>query len=239
MTWKKRIQRLGHRVGVHVTRWPPRTGVGWRRQGLLESLGVDVLFDVGACIGQYATEIRSWGYEGQIVSFEPSTTAFCELEVAAQNDHRWAVRHIGLGEALGQAELNVSEGLSSSSLLPMAQRYVDVAGDWYIGTEKIRIETLDSAAAEFLEPTTQVALKMDVQGYEMNVLRGGPEVLRRAVFVESEMLFVELYHGQARAEQLIDTFYDAGLRLAWFEPDGTDEQTGALLWGDGIFVRDT
>jgi hypothetical protein len=58
MTWKERIQQLVRRVGVNVTRYPPHTG--WRRQLLPEWLGVDILFDVGANVGQYAVEIRRW-----------------------------------------------------------------------------------------------------------------------------------------------------------------------------------
>ena len=226
---------------IHLTDSQVRqaASAGWRRNRLLEWLGVDVLFDVRANAGQYANGIRSLGYEGQIVSFEPVATAFGELEVAAKNDPRWAVRHMGLGKAPGEAEINVSASSQSSSFLPMAQRHLDVfKGTDYTGTERIRIEALDSASAEFLRASARAALKMDVQGYEMNVLRGGAEFLRRAVFVESELLFNELYHGQARVEQLIDTFYDAGLRLAWFEPVKTDTQTGALVFGDAIFVRD-
>jgi FkbM family methyltransferase len=240
MNWKGRIQQLGHRVGVHVDRWPPRSSsAGGRRQLLLEWLAVDVLFDVGANAGQYASAIRNWGYKGQIVSFEPVAAAFRELEVAAQNDPRWAVRHIGLGERGGEAEINVSAGTQASSVLPMAERHVDLfPQERYVGTERIRIETLDSASAEFLEPSACVAVKLDVQGYEMNVLRGGAELLRRASMVESEMDFVELYNGQAGFEQLVDILYEAGLRLASLEPGHVDTQTGALVWGDGIFVRD-
>jgi FkbM family methyltransferase len=240
VTWKGRVQSLGHRVGVHVARWPARDdGARLQRQRLLKSLSVEVLLDVGANVGQYATEIRNGGYEGQIVSFEPLAEAFRELQAAARNDPRWAARHVGLGATPGEADINISGHSDSSSILPMTRRYLDMSPDLrYLGTEKVRIETLDSASAEFLEPSARVAVKIDVQGYEMEVLRGGAELLRRAVFVESELNLVELYHGQAKFDQLLDTFYDAGLRLASFEPGNLETQVGALVWGNGIFVRD-
>jgi hypothetical protein len=42
----------------------------------------------------------------------------------------------------------------------------------YVGTEQIRIETLDSQAAEHLSPSSVVGLKLEVQGYEDEVLVG-------------------------------------------------------------------
>ncbi|MGH2956304.1 MAG: FkbM family methyltransferase [Solirubrobacterales bacterium] len=240
MGWREFVQGLGHRAGIHIDYWPPRNYLGLRRQRTLRWLGVDVLFDVGANVGQYATDVRKWGYEGQIVSLEPQAAAFHELEAAAQNDPQWTVRRMGLGDTAGQAEMNISPASPHSSLLSMGPRYLELAPELaYVGTETVRIETLDSVSAEFLKPSTRAALKLDVQGFEMNVLRGAPELLHRAVSIEAELLFSELYEGQAAAKELIDMFYDAGLRLAWLEPmpGSFDERTGTLDWADGMFVR--
>ena len=240
MGWKDFVQGLGHRVGVHLDHWPPRHYVGLRRQRALEWLGVDVLFDVGANVGDYAVDLRKWGYRGAIVSFEPQATPFNELEGAARKDPDWMVRPMALGETAGEAEINVSPGSVHSSFLSMAPRYLETApGAAYVGTETVPMETLDSVSAEFLSPSSGVGIKLDVQGYEMNVLRGGPELLRRAVFIEAELLFAELYDGQTEAKELIDLFYDAGLRLAWLEgaPWSFDRRTGVLDWADGVFVR--
>jgi FkbM family methyltransferase len=240
MGWKEFVQRLGHRVGVHIDHWPPRNYVGLRRQRMLEWLGVDLLFDVGANVGQYAIDVRKWGYEGEIVSFEPQSAVFRELEAAARDDPRWTVRQMALGETAGQAEINISPASFHSSFLAMAPRYLELAPRAaYVATETVPVETLDTVSAEFLKSSTRVGLKLDVQGYEMKVLRGGPELLRRAAFVEAELLFAELYEAQAEAKELIDTFYDAGLRLAWLEPMpwSFDQRTGALDWADGVFVR--
>jgi FkbM family methyltransferase len=245
MNWEERTKRLvqwlAHRIGVHLVRWPLDDAHA-RRQRLLKSLGVNILFDVGANFGGYAANVRKRGYEGQIVSFEPLAGPFRRLEAAAQKDPRWAVRRLGLGATPGEAEINVSASAGqwrASSMLPMTQRHIDAyPDDLPIGTERIRIETLDSVAAEFLEPSARVAMNIDVQGYEMEILRGGSELFSRAVLVETEMDLVELFHGQPGFQQLINAFYDAGFRLASFEPVDIDQETGATIWGDGIFVRD-
>jgi hypothetical protein len=124
------------------------------------------------------------------------------------------------------------------SLLPKAEQYLEIfPQERCVGTERIRIVTLETAAAEFLAPSARVGVKIDVQGYELEVARGARDLLNRAVFVECELLLAELYKGQARLDQLAATFYGAGLRLASFDRAGIDERTGAAMWGDGIFVR--
>lgn len=239
MTMKKRIQGMGHRAGVHLAPHSVGSDPNLRRQRLLEWLGVDLLLDVGANVGQYATVIREGGYTGQIASFEPQEAAYRELATAAASDPNWTARHCGLGVEAGEVQINTSASSGSSSILPMAQRHLEIAPQSkYVGTEIIRMETLDNAAKELLASSARVGLKMDVQGYEMEVLGGGSGVLRRAVFVESEMALVEIYRGGAAFEQLVSTFYDAGLRMASFQLEHIDHQTGAVTWGNGIFIRD-
>jgi hypothetical protein len=103
-----------------------------------------------------------------------------------------------------------------------------------------RVVTLDAAVAEFLTPSARARRGEDRRPgvRALEVARGGRDLLKRTVLVEGEPLLAELYKGQPRLDQLAETFYDAGLRLASFDPAGIDERTGAAMWGDGILVRD-
>jgi FkbM family methyltransferase len=236
---KDRIQGLAHRAGVHLASRSVRNDPNLRRQRILDWLEVDLLLDVGANIGQYASLIRQSGYVGRIVSFEPQENAYRELSAAAESDPNWTARHLGLGIRSGQATINSSAISGASSILRMTQRHLDIVPQSkYVGTETIRLERLDDAAEEFLTSGTRIGLKMDVQGYELEVLRGGSNVLQNSVFVESEMALGEIYKDGACFDQLVTLFYDAGLRMASFQPEHVDPQTGATTWGDGIFVRD-
>lgn len=235
---RARLQRLGHRAGVHVARRSARNDPSLRRALVLDWLGVDLLFDVGANVGQYGGEVRQSGYRGEIVSFEPQSGPFAELSRAAAGDPRWTVLNLGLGASRGEAEINLSPQSGASSLLPMGQRHLEMHPETsYVGTEKIRIEALDEQAAQYLEPSSVVGLKLDVQGYEDEVLAGGRQVLERAVFVECEMLLEGLYEGQAKPNELISRFYESGLRLAGTELGYVDPQRGTVAWIDTLFIR--
>ncbi len=56
---------------------------------LLSNHGINVIFDVGANIGQYAMRTRALGYKGKIVSFEPVSSVFSKLSKNAKNDPLW------------------------------------------------------------------------------------------------------------------------------------------------------
>jgi len=70
---------------------------------------VDLVIDVGANIGQYASGLRKRGYLGRIWSFEPIDTAFKQLQSAAKGDDRWMVTQTAVGAVRGEAILNVPE----------------------------------------------------------------------------------------------------------------------------------
>jgi FkbM family methyltransferase len=79
-----------------------------------------VFFDVVANIGQFAEELRSVGFAGKIISFDPLTTAHAQLRNSAQNDSKWLVHpRIAVGDKNGEIEVNIAGNSELSSVLPM------------------------------------------------------------------------------------------------------------------------
>lgn len=232
------IRECANALGVDVHRHSPHRSVTLRRARILQASHIQVVFDIGANEGQYATELRDSGYHGRIVSFEPQAAAYQRLAARATADPRWDVRQIAVGNRSGPAELHVAANEVSSSLLAMERRHEDVApGSAYVAVEAVQEATLDSVALELLAEKERPMLKMDVQGYEMRILEGAEQLLSRAEVVEAEVLLDALYEGQASFRQLIDTLDDAGYRAASFEPGLTDPETGRVSWMDVIWVR--
>src|SRR5580765_4122751 len=106
---KNGIKRVLRALGFELRRYSIQTSAGAQLDRLVKYLGVDLVLDVGSNVGQYAQELRSHGYRGPIVSFEPSATAHAGLTKAAQGDGGWSVApRMALGSTGGEATLHVA-----------------------------------------------------------------------------------------------------------------------------------
>lgn len=207
---------------------------------LLERHGINVVFDVGANAGQWATTMRSLGYSGRIVSFEPSGEAFELLAQAARGDASWTAVHCGLGREEGQGTLHVSANSQSSSLLEMLPAHVTVAPDSaYVRDETITMATLGSAIAEHTAQGDCLFVKIDTQGSEQDVLDGAGDRLADVLGWQVELSLVPLYAGQPLIEDMVSLLRGLGYEPMSIEPDFFEPGTGRLLQADGIFFRST
>jgi FkbM family methyltransferase len=230
------IQNALRRGGYEVHPFP--APADQRRTTLLRRRGITLVLDVGANAGQYSQRLRDSGYTGRIVSFEPASASFALLERRARDDPGWEPRRVALGDEDGEAEFNLAANTYSSSLLPMRSRHLDSdPHSGYVGAEAVPTARLESIWKELCAPTDRVWLKLDVQGYELHVLRGAESALEAVDVVQAEMALVPLYEGDVSWHDLVGWLQDHGLRLAGLEPGFEDPETGELLQADGIFVR--
>jgi FkbM family methyltransferase len=235
------VQKLLRRLGYELHPYPAPIALepdDRRRSRLLASRGTTLLLDVGANAGQFAEKARAAGYRGRIVSFEPLSGAYADLSRASAPDADWEARRVALGDDDGSIEINVAGNLTSSSLLPMGDRHVRSAPQSaYIGTETVPTARLETVWDELARPGDVVWLKLDVQGYELHVLRGAEPVLDRIDVVQAEMALQHLYEGDSSWRELADWLESRGFRLAGLEAGFEDPDSGELLQADGIFIR--
>ena len=179
---------------------------------------IDVVIDVGANIGQFGESLRDGGYRGRIVSFEPIAAAFQTLAGKTAADGNWEAHHCGLGAASGSAALHVSELSVFSSILGMtpAAGLHDsrVAVDH---VEEVPIRTLDEVAARL---SGRILLKIDTQGYERQVIEGGPETVLRSLGILLELPIVRIYEGEWRFHEALEFMAGKGFVPAQIEPVG-------------------
>jgi FkbM family methyltransferase len=221
----------------------PYSENGWKRRFVkqLESRGVDTVLDVGANSGQYAADLRMAAYRGRIVSFEPLSQAFSLLQANAARDPLWDVRQCALGEVDGMITINVAGNAgASSSVLPMLKIHQEAFPPAnYVGSEEVAIRKLDSLASELLKPADVPFLKIDVQGFEKQVLAGGISTVQdRCVGMQLELSFVPLYEGAMLIREALDVVYSLGFVLMGLLPGFTDPRDGRMLQADGIFFRE-
>jgi FkbM family methyltransferase len=204
---------------------------------MLASNAVDVVFDVGAAAGAYGRELRDFGYRGRIVSFEPLGQAYARLTRERADDPLWASHQLALGSAAAEATINIASNSDSSSLLPLASRHLEAAPQVsYVSTQVVEVARLDDVATEHLAPQSRPFLKLDTQGFEKEVLSGGPDTLERCVGLQLELSFVSLYDGGMLADEAISMAYDAGFHLVGLD-QGFADPNGQMLQADGVFFR--
>jgi len=235
------IRRCANRAGIDIHRYRPEESLHGRLTQMLRHHRVDLLLDVGANIGQFASSMRQAGYRGRIVSFEPLADAHAELERRSLNDGLWTVApRMAIGRECGEVEINVSANSFSSSLLAVLPRHVEAApGSEYIGSEVTPLETLVTASAEYMDPNARVFLKIDTQGYEEAVLDGAGALLDSLAGIQLELSLVPLYEGQALLEPLLERLARSGFAIWGFWSGIHDPASGRMLQVDATLFRES
>jgi FkbM family methyltransferase len=236
---KKVIQRAVNLAGYDIERLGYDSKAARLMLKGIKRFEVDLILDVGANAGQFALELRSLGYEGRLVSFEPLSSAHTKLEKAARQDSRWTVHpRCAIGAQDGEAEINIAGNSVSSSILPMMESHVSAsAGSAYIGAEKTPVLRLDTVAPPYLGKAHKPFLKIDAQGYEWQVLDGAGLILPRMSGVLCELSLVPLYDGQRLWLEIIRRLEDEGFTLWSIHRGFTDPRDGRTLQADALFFR--
>lgn len=205
---------------------------------LLPCYGIDLVFDVGANVGQYAKFLRRSNYRGRVISFEPIPSVFAQLSKNAKSDPLWDTVNIGIGDYDGTATINVSKKSVFSSIapsLPLLNKFDSDSA--YIGKEEIVIRRLDSILTEYCSLNEKIFLKIDTQGYEKHVLNGAEFSLKHITGLQIEMSYFPLYSNELLIMEAIDLLAKKGYALMLLEPVSMNPQTGQLLQVDGVFFR--
>jgi hypothetical protein len=107
----------------------------------------------------------------------------------------------------------------------------------YIDSEEIYINKLDNIWKTFLKNEDNIFIKIDVQGYELKVLKGAINILSKIKGMKIELSLVPLYEGQLLFPEMLDYITNLGFELWDISPGFRDKQSGKLLQFDGIFFR--
>lgn len=225
---------LVHRAGFDVT----RDSFKYRFVHQVRQHGIETVLDVGANAGQFGTLLRQSKFGGRIHSVEPLRAAYDVLAATAAGDPRWTVQRAAVSAEPGTLMMNVSGNSVSSSVLPMLDTHASAAPSaQYVGQEEVVATTVDEiVTAQQLEPE-RALLKIDVQGYEREVLDGAAKTLSSFRGVRTEMSLVPLYDGQALMPEIVDLLARSGFELWYVEPGFSDPATRRLLQLDGVFFR--
>ncbi|MCA9292238.1 MAG: FkbM family methyltransferase [Phycisphaerales bacterium] len=198
-----------------------------------------VMVDVGANEGLTAQRMLDEFPNATIHAFEPSPGPFAKLLARAEADPRIRPYRLACGSACGTTEFHVTQNDWCSSILPPSELGKRYYGDWYETRETVQVEvtTLDAWAKAHGIDTVDF-LKVDAQGYDLEVLKGATELLHAALKgLNCECQFAPEYEGCATFSQVDRFLAEHGFALhqiheVWAK--GKEEQSS---YADALWLR--
>lgn len=233
-----RLKRTVRDRGWEVRRADPQASLDFLLQRLLDAFRIDCVLDVGAHKGEFAVQLRRGGFNGRIISFEPVPASFQDLCHRMNGDGNWC----GLQHALGAEEqlrtINVPAGSTWASFLDAKtgtpEHGVTAPPADYI--VEVPVRRLDAVVPDLAHGFEQLFLKIDTQGFDLEVLKGSTGILDLTCLLQMELSFSAFYEGQPDYREALDTLDELG-----FEPVGFYPVVRADNWAikecDGVFVR--
>lgn len=199
--WRRAL--LTHRVAAGVE----------HRAVLRQSDDVRTVIDIGANRGQFALAARRCLPGARIVSFEPLPGPATVFRTVFAGDPQITLHETAISPHRGRTTIHIAQRDDSSSLLPITA----AQNALFPGTAETGTALVDAGPlAEYVEPKTIEApamLKLDVQGFELQALRGCEALLERFAWVYVECSFMELYAGQSLADEVVAWLHDRGFAL--------------------------
>jgi Methyltransferase FkbM domain len=125
-------------------------------------------------------------------------------------------------------------------LLTMLDSHIEGAPESkVIGKESVQVFPLNEIAPSYMVNAKNVFLKIDVQGFEQEVLKGASDILSKAKGIEMEISLIPLYQNQTwLLPQVLEFMKLNGFTPYSIVPAFTDEKTGKVLQCNGIFFKD-
>jgi len=150
--------------------------------------------DVGANTGQWSSMLLNCVMPEKLVIIEPLPDAFAALQKKFRNNGRVELDNVAIGERESVETLKVTRDTTGGSFLqPREEMRAVIGSNWTITFEvEVPMTTLDRLLVDLAEVSL---LKIDVQGYEKQVLAGAKQTLSKTKFVLVELNFMPQYDG--------------------------------------------
>jgi FkbM family methyltransferase len=209
---------------------------GMEHKSVLQNLKCDYVVDVGANRGQFALIARKMFPKAKIHSFEPLEEPAQIFKKVLGNDSGVTLHPYAIGREKMTTVIHVTRNDDSSSILSITQTQSSMfPGATEMETRQVTVLPLSQVLdAESIPPAA--LLKIDVQGFELEVLKGCSDILGKFSHLYIECSFVELYKDQALAHQIISWLEQRGFILSGIH-NLYYEKNGSAIQGDFLFTR--
>ena len=189
-------------------------------------MNIKGIIHIGAQFGQEIPDYIDCGIQ-DMVMFEPLEENFKVLAEKAKGLNANIVGHqVALGPEPGKTKMYVSDhNRISSSILKPKVHLTHHPNVKFPETEEVEVNCLDN-----YDCFNYNFINMDVQGYELEVLKGGKKTLEKVDYVYCEVNRDEVYENNAFVEELDEFLSDYNMERVMTSWEGQ-------IWGDALYVR--
>jgi FkbM family methyltransferase len=181
----------------------------------------DVVWDVGANLGLYTAKLLDRvGASGRVVAFEPAPECFAQLQQRFTGEARVRLENLALGNSEGAVMF-----LVDADPLSDIHRVLDSRSpgrDSLAGDRLIEVKVMSAKHYCALGGLAPQVVKVDVEGYEEEVLNGFGDLLKsedlRALFLEVHFRLLEARGARMAPVRIERQLHMAGYRTRWIDP---------------------
>ena len=203
---------------------------------VLRLMTPETVVNIGANRGQFALAARHVFSHARIDSFEPLPGPAATFRRVFAGDAQVVLHPYAIADQAGTTHMHVSARDDSSSLLPIGSEQERI----FPGTAEVAVAHIEMRRLDDVLQRADIAapalLKLGVQGYELQALRGCETLLDAFAWVYCECSFVELYAGQALADEVIAWLRARGFALLGAYNMAFDH-AGRAVQADFLFGR--
>jgi FkbM family methyltransferase len=160
-----------------------------------DNLNIKIIFDVGANVGTWTLLAKSFFGDAIVHAFEPLTDHIQKFKTNTSKLSQTVIHPFCLGNENTTSVINVSSFSDSSSILNATQLEYEQFGIKKTSEETIWIKKVGDLIEQDVLPIPDL-IKIDVQGFELEVLKGMGEYLNKVSYLIVEVSFKEYYYGQ-------------------------------------------
>jgi FkbM family methyltransferase len=224
-------------LGYDIVRFP-RESHRDHLHAVLSGLAINCVLDVGGHHGAFAGLVREAGFRGFIASFEPVSDSFEVLATESRKDPSWEVHQVALGSRSATIDLNVTRDERFSSFRRPSTYARRSFPESAVGRqENVDVRRLDEVFPEVVPVRNpRVFLKIDTQGWDLEVLEGATDCLGVIQAVQSEMAVKAVYEGAPTYLEAIPRLNELGFELSGIYPVVRDAQL-RIVELDCVFIR--
>ena len=200
-------------------------------------LNIDTVLDIGGNIGLFSKTMRQMLPDAQIYAFEPLPDCYAQMSNRMKGDKKYQGFNCGLGEKEETLLIQKNSHAPSSSFLELGDKHKE-AFPFTAESEKISVPVrrLDDMVQD-LNLGKNIMIKVDVQGFEDKVLRGGLKTFDKAKLLIMELSYQELYKGQPLFNDIYQELAKLGFQFQGTMAQMAEPNTQELLDADCIFIK--